>query len=123
SKLIQDRFCEIHVIESSDIGIVGVGEATIPPILTMNPLLGDHEDGFIRQPSGTFKLAIQFVDWMGDGTRYYHPFGMFGFGMGPLSVPHYWRRRLCERGADAAGGAPSWPRGESKQPASSTIIR
>jgi tryptophan halogenase len=103
SKVIEDRFCEIHVVESSEIGIVGVGEATIPPILTINRLLGIDEDEFIRKTSGTFKLAIQFVDWMGDGTRYYHPFGMFGFGMGPLSMPHYWRRLRAERGQDAAG--------------------
>jgi tryptophan halogenase len=103
SKTIQDRFCEIHVVESSAIGIVGVGEATIPPILQMNKLLGIDEDEFIRKTEATFKLAIQFVDWMGDGTRYYHPFGQFGFGMGPLSVPHYWRRLATERGAAAAG--------------------
>jgi len=103
SKVIVDRFCEIHVVESSEIGIVGVGEATIPPILTLNRLLGIDEDEFIRKTHGTFKLAIQFVDWMGDGTRYYHPFGMFGLGMGPLSVPHYWRRLLAERGAQASG--------------------
>ncbi|HET7709404.1 MAG TPA: tryptophan halogenase family protein [Sphingomicrobium sp.] len=103
SKVIQDRFCEIHVVESSEIGIVGVGEATIPPILQMNRLLGIDEDEFIRKTRGTFKLAIQFIDWMGDGSRYYHPFGQFGFGMGPLSVPHYWRRLTAERGEAAAG--------------------
>ena len=103
SKMIEDRFCEIHVVESSEIGIVGVGEATIPPILTLNRLLGIDEDEFIRKTHGTFKLAIQFVDWMGDGTRYYHPFGMFGFGMGPLPMPHYWRRLRTERGPEAAG--------------------
>ena len=103
SKMLEDRFCEIHVVESSEIGIVGVGEATIPPILSMNKLLGLDEDEFIRKTKGTFKLAIQFVDWMGDGSRYYHPFGQFGFGMGPLSVPHYWRRLKAERGEEAAG--------------------
>ena len=101
--MLVDRFCEIHVIKMSEIGIVGVGEATIPPILTMNRLLEIDEDEFIRNTHGTFKLAIQFVDWMGDGTRYYHPFGMFGFAMGPLSVPHYWRRLLAERGSGEAG--------------------
>jgi tryptophan halogenase len=103
SKLLENRFCEIHVVESSEIGIVGVGEATIPPILQLNKLLGIDEDEFIRKTHGTFKLAIQFVDWMGDGSRYYHPFGQFGFGIGPLSVPHYWRRVLQERGAESAG--------------------
>jgi tryptophan halogenase len=103
SKVIQDRFCEIHVVESSEIGIVGVGEATIPPILSMNRLLGIDEDEFIRKTHGTFKLAIQFIDWMGDGSRYYHPFGQFGFGVGPIAVPHYWRRLKAERGSDDAG--------------------
>ena len=103
ARMIQDRFCEIHVVESSAIGIVGVGEATIPPILQMNKLLGIDEDEFVRKTEATFKLAIQFVDWMGEGSRYYHPFGQFGFGMGPLSVPHYWRRLRAERGDAAAG--------------------
>lgn len=84
SKTIQDRFCEIHVVESSDIGIVGVGEATIPPIRQMNKLLGIDEDEFVAKTRATFKLAIQFVDWMGPGSRYFHPFGQFGFTMGPL---------------------------------------
>jgi len=103
SKMLENRFCEIHVVESSEIGIVGVGEATIPPIVQMNRLLGLDEDEFIRKTKATFKLAIQFADWMGDGSRYYHPFGQFGLAMGPLAVPHYWRRLLKERGADAAG--------------------
>ena len=103
SKVIEDRFCEIHVVESSAIGIVGVGEATIPPILQMNRLLGIDEDEFIRKTQATFKLAIEFVDWMGDGSRYYHPFGQFGLGMGPLGLAHYWRRLRAERGDAAAG--------------------
>jgi tryptophan halogenase len=103
SKLLENRFCEIHVVESSEIGIVGVGEATIPPILQLNKLLGLDEDEFIRKTHATFKLAIQFIDWMGDGSRYYHPFGQFGFGMGPLSVPHYWRRLRAERGEASSG--------------------
>jgi tryptophan halogenase len=103
SKVLANRFCEIHVVESSEIGIVGVGEATIPPILQINKLLGLDEDEFIRKTQGTFKLAIQFIDWMGDGSRYYHPFGQFGFGMGPLAAPHYWRRLKAERGEEVAG--------------------
>ena len=103
SKVLPNHACEIHVVESSAIGIVGVGEATIPPILQMNRLLGIDEDEFVRNTNATFKLAIQFVDWMGDGSRYYHPFGQFGFPMGPLNVPHYWRRLRAERGEAAAG--------------------
>ena len=101
SKVYQDRALELHVIESSEIGIVGVGEATIPPILTMNRLLGIDEDEFIRKTRATFKLAIQFVDWMGPDTRYLHPFGMLGLGGFPLPMPHYWRRLRAERGDEA----------------------
>jgi len=101
AKVYQDRALEIHVIESSEIGIVGVGEATIPPILTMNRLLGIDEDEFIRKTRATFKLAIQFVDWMGSDTRYLHPFGQIGFGGFQLATAHYWRRLRAERGDEA----------------------
>jgi len=101
SKVYQDRALEIHVIESSEIGIVGVGEATIPPIVSMNRLLGIDEDEFIRKTRATFKLAIQFVDWMGPDTRYLHPFGQLGLGGFPLPMSHYWRRLRAERGDEA----------------------
>jgi tryptophan halogenase len=101
SKVYPDRRLEIEVIESSEIGIVGVGEATIPPILTMNGLLGIDENEFIRKTRATFKLAIQFVDWMGPGTRYLHPFGRIGFGGLPLPIFYYWRRFRAERGDEA----------------------
>ena len=102
SKVFRNPALRIHVIESSEIGIVGVGEATIPPILQMNQLLGIDENEFIRRTRATFKLAIQFVDWMGPETRYLHPFGQFGFGAFHLPTPHYWRRLRAEIG-DRAG--------------------
>lgn len=102
SKKIPGRLCEIHVVESSEIGIVGVGEATIPPIRQMNRLLEINEDEFLAKTRGTFKLAIEFVDWMGSGSRYFHPFGPYGFNPG-LTFLHYWRRLRAETG-DVAGG-------------------
>jgi tryptophan halogenase len=101
SKTFRDRVFEVHVVESSEIGIVGVGEATIPPILTMNRLLGIDEDEFVRKTRATFKLAIQFVDWMGPETRYLHPFGQLGLGGFPIPTAHYWRRLRAERGDEA----------------------
>ena len=101
SRKFEDRSLEIHVVESSEIGIVGVGEATIPPILQMNRLLGIDEDEFVRNTRATFKLAIEFEDWMGPGTRYFHPFGQFGLNIWPIPTAHYWRRLSRERGERA----------------------
>ncbi|HEX8445220.1 MAG TPA: tryptophan halogenase family protein [Sphingomonas sp.] len=82
--------CTITLIESDEIGTVGVGEATIPPIKLFNETLGIAEADFLRETKGTFKLGIEFVDWAKRGHRYFHPFGTFGKPFDLVAVHQHW---------------------------------
>src|SRR5688572_32534742 len=84
--------CRITLIESEEIGIVGVGEATIPPIKHFNRMLGLEEFEFIRRTKGSFKLGIQFVDWVEPGRRYFHPFGTYGRAFDFGHLLYYWQQ-------------------------------
>ena len=92
--------CRITLIESEQIGTVGVGEATIPPIRTFNETLGIAENDFVKATQGSFKLGIQFVDWGRQGHAYFHPFGTYGRNFDMVPVHQYWLA------AQAAGDAP-----------------
>jgi tryptophan halogenase len=80
----------ITLVESSEIGIVGVGEATIPAIQQFNKLVKFNEDDFLRQTQGTFKLAIEFVNWWEKGQSYMHTFGPVGRDLAYIPFHHYW---------------------------------
>jgi tryptophan halogenase len=93
SKHLEDR-CRIRLVESDEIGIIGVGEATIPHIATFNRMLGIDEDEFLRETKGTFKLGIEFVNWGAIGDRYIHGFGKVGQELAGLPFHHHWLRML-----------------------------
>jgi len=92
SKVLGPNYAKITLIESDAIGIVGVGEATIPQIGTYNRMLGINEDEFVRRTKGSFKLGIEFVNWGGLGQRYMHPFGQYGINMEGLSFHAFFNR-------------------------------
>lgn len=84
--------CGITVIESPEIGTVGVGEATIPPFIDLLRLLGINEADFVRETRSTYKLGIQFKDWGRIGEIYWHPFGTFGSTINRRPFFHYWHK-------------------------------
>ncbi len=86
------HLAQIELIESEQIGTVGVGEATIPQILLLLNLLGIEEHDFLRHTQGSIKLGIQFVDWARIGDAYIHDFGRPGRPLGMLGFHHYWLR-------------------------------
>lgn len=90
AKLLRSRLCEIQLIESEEIGTVGVGEATIPQLQLFNKLLEIDEDEFLRWTFGTFKLGIQFVNWKKIGSSYIHAFGDVGQNMEGIPFYQYW---------------------------------
>lgn len=88
---------DIEVIESSSIGTVGVGEATLPGIRDYLAFLGLDEVEFIRATHATFKLGIEFRDWHKKGSSFFHPFSNYGIDFNGVSFHHY-LNRLRENG-------------------------
>jgi len=83
---------DITLIESEQIGTVGVGEATIPPIRIFNHNLGINEAEFMRKTGATFKLGIEFHNWKTSGQHYFHPFGKYGRELDGVPFHQYWMR-------------------------------
>jgi tryptophan halogenase len=87
---------DVRLVESADIGIVGVGEATLPHLRAFVETLGIDEADFMRATHATFKLGIDFFDFGSLGSHYLHPFGSFGTEMNGVHFHHYWRRLVAE---------------------------
>ncbi|MDP5029099.1 MAG: tryptophan 7-halogenase [Paraglaciecola sp.] len=90
AKTFNKQQYQIQLIESDEIGTVGVGEATIPPVQLFNKLIGLDENEFMKQTQATFKLGIKFVNWDQIGHEYHHAFGDLGKDIGGLRFYQYW---------------------------------
>jgi tryptophan halogenase len=90
SKALDGLGIEIRLVESGRIGSIGVGEATLPPILDFIRQLGIREDELVRDVKATFKLGISYRDWTQPGHFYFHPFGPIAAGLGNIPFSAYW---------------------------------
>jgi len=90
------RTCSIHLVESPDIPTVGVGEATIPPILDFIKFLNIDLNDFMERVQSTIKLAVRFIDWHHVGHRYWHPFGPFGVFIDRVPFYHFWHKARAQ---------------------------
>ena len=91
STVMNGRY-NIRLVESDEIGIVGVGEATIPMIQRFNRVVGIDENEFMRETMGSFKLGIEFVNWGKLGERYMHGFGRLGQDLATVPFDQYWQK-------------------------------
>jgi len=85
--------CDVTLVESAEIGIVGVGEATLPHLRAFLARLGLDERTFMAATHATYKLGIRFEDFGRLGDRYIHPFGSYGQPLNDVAFHHYWIRR------------------------------
>jgi tryptophan halogenase len=83
---------EITLVESDEIGTVGVGESVIPTARTFHEYMGIDEADFVRATGSTFKLGISFEDWAREGDRYIHSFGTIGRATWMVDFQHFWLR-------------------------------
>jgi tryptophan halogenase len=99
AKKLGRHLVHITLVESEEIGIIGVGEATVPLLAQCNALLGIDEFDFVRKTQGTFKLGIEFCDWGVAGNRHFHAFSDYGHPVEGVQAHHYWLR-LRQSGDD-----------------------
>ena len=99
SKALAGLGVRLRLIESPRIEPIGVGEATIPPIMDFIRQLGIDEDDLVREIKATYKLGIGYRDWTRAGHFYFHPFGPIGPGIGDIPFQAYWLKMLLEGSA------------------------
>ena len=96
NRFLDSSRCRITLVESAEIGIIGVGEATVPPLVNFLKAIGADENDFMRQCHASYKLGIKFIDWYRLGHSLWHPFGIVGGAIDHIDLFHHWlkSRRL-----------------------------
>jgi tryptophan halogenase len=102
AKLLQPLL-DVVLVESDEIGTVGVGESTIPTARTFHALLGIDEREFMRATGSSFKLGIEFENWARIGDRYFHSFGQLGRSTWMADFHHIWLGARARGIADPLG--------------------
>src|SRR5262245_37530410 len=87
---LKRELCEIELVESEEIGTIGVGESTVPPFVGLIHRLGIDEAEFVKATDGTYKLGIKFVGWRERSDSYFHPFGVIGKPIGNHDFYQCW---------------------------------
>lgn len=90
SQHFKRELCRIELVESAEIGTIGIGESTVPPFVGLIRRLGIDEQDFIRATQATYKLGIRFVDWHQRQQQYFHPFGVLGSRIGNQDFYQCW---------------------------------
>jgi tryptophan 7-halogenase len=86
------KVVQVTLVESEEIGTIGVGEATIPPLMTFHRLLDIGEQAFLSETQGTIKLGINFEGWADIGKDYFHSFGLTGTDHWTAGFQHFWMK-------------------------------
>ncbi len=98
---LKRELCEIELVESDELGSIGVGESTVPPFVGLIQRLGIDESEFVKATDGTYKLGIKFVGWHERGDSYFHPFGVIGRPIGNHDFFQCWLKARAQ--GDASG--------------------
>jgi tryptophan halogenase len=102
NRFLDPQLCRITLVESANIGTIGVGEATVPPLVGFLRAMGIDEAAFMKASNATYKLGIKFIDWQRGADPVWHPFGVVGAPrVGGLPLFHHWLRERQD-GRDAS---------------------
>jgi len=91
---ILSKSIQVKLVESDQISTIGVGEATVPPLILFNQYIGTTEQEFLTAVKGTIKLGISFENWLDVNQDYIHSFGSVGKDTWAAGFQHYWRKGL-----------------------------